>query len=142
MSPGSSLCFWAENWVKTRPEIAPSVFCYFYRLRRSRVRVVHSFASVSDFPCHAFVSSTHSRHSCRLQSTRTRQARARVAANFSIPRARVSHACASMLAGYLLSFLCSFHFCKLPLHSLSHSCPIKPETLNKRITTSNGIKEN
>ena len=47
---------------------------------------------------------------------------------------------ASMLAGHLLSFLCSFHFYKLPFHSLSHSCPIKPETLNTQIKASNGNK--
>ncbi|QHO57726.1 uncharacterized protein DS421_3g84700 [Arachis hypogaea] len=28
----------------------------------------------------------------------------------------------------------------LPLHSLSHSCPMKPETLNTQIKASNGNK--
>ncbi|QHO57888.1 uncharacterized protein DS421_3g86080 [Arachis hypogaea] len=108
----------------------------------SCVRVIHACASFSIFPCHAYASSTHSRHSCRLQSTRSRQACECVTAIFSNSRGRVSHASASMFASHLLSFLCSFHFCRLPLHSLRHSCPMKPETLNTRITTSNGIKEN
>ncbi|QHO15980.1 uncharacterized protein DS421_10g299620 [Arachis hypogaea] len=108
----------------------------------SRVRVGHAYASFDDFPLHACASGTRSRHLRKLQSTRTRQARVRVAVIFSKSRARVSHACVSLFAGCLLYFLCSFPFCKLPLHSLSHSCPMKPETFNTRITASNGIKEN
>ena len=108
---------------------------------------------IADRAGHAYASSTRSRHSAIFLVTRARRPRVRViradsnprvriTAFFSIPRGRVSHACASMFAGHHLSFLCSFHFCKLPLHSLSHSCPIKFETLNTRITASNGIKQN
>ena len=88
-----------------------------------RVRMVHVNASFVQTPIHAFTSGTRSRR-----------------CDFFISRARVSHALASVFAGHLLSFLCSFHFCKLPLHSLSHSCPMKPETLNTQIKASNGNK--
>ena len=142
MFPDFNLCFWVEIWVKTRPKIVFSVLCNFCRSRMSRVCVDHAYASFSDFSLHACASGTRSRHLRELQSTRTRQARARVAVILSKSRARVSHSFASLFAGCLFYFLCSFPFCKLPLHSLSHSCPIKPETLNTQITASNGIKEN
>ena len=80
MFPGFILCFWAKTWVKTRPKIVPSIFCYFCRSHRSRVCVSHTCTSFSDFSCHAFASFTRSCHSCRLYSTRLRQARIRVAA--------------------------------------------------------------
>ena len=118
---GSNLLF----WVKTGPKIAPSEFCRLCRSRTSRDRVIHADASFGVLLCHAGASSTPPRHLC-----------------YSNPRGRVSHAAASLLAGHLLNFLCSFHFCKLPFQSPIHSCPIKPETLNTQITASNGIKEN
>ena len=121
------LCFWVENRVKTRPEITPSIFCYFCRSRMSRVRVSHACASLVIFAFHACASGMRTRRLAKLYSMRTRQVRARVTVKISRSRECVSYACASMLAGCLLYFLCSFHFCKLPLHPLSHSCPIKPE---------------
>ena len=142
MFPGSNMLFWAKNWVKTWPKIAPSEFCRFCRSRTSRDRIIHAFASSSVLPCHACASSTPSRHLCSFHSMRSRQARERVTTISSISRGRLSHASASLFAGHLLNFLCSFHFCKPPLQFPSHSCPIKPGTLNTGVTESNGIKEN
>ena len=125
-------CFFGSNRAHNRP----SEFCKFCRSRTSRDHVIHAFASSSVLPCHACASSTQSRHLCSFQSMRSRQARERVTAISSVSRGRVSHAFASLLAGHLLNFLCSFHFCKLSLKSPTHSCPIKPETLNTQITAS------
>ncbi|QHO23869.1 uncharacterized protein DS421_12g367270 [Arachis hypogaea] len=86
--------------------------------------MVHAFASFVQTPIHAFASGTRSRR-----------------CEFSISRIRVGHALASLLAGHLLSFLCSFHFCKPPLQFPSHSCPMKPEIVNTHIKASNGIRE-
>ncbi|QHO47056.1 uncharacterized protein DS421_6g193040 [Arachis hypogaea] len=115
--------FLGRNLGQTRPKIIFSVLCNFCRSRMSRVCVGHAYASFSDFPLHACTSGTRSRHLRELQSTRMRQARVCVAVI-------LSKSCASLFAGCLLDFLCSFPFCKLPLHSLSHSSPIKPEILN------------
>ena len=93
MFSGSSLLFWAENWVKTGLKIVPSEFCRLCRLRMSRDRVIHAEASCGVLLCHAGASSTPPRHLC-----------------YSNPRGRVSHAAASLIAGHLLNFLCSFHF--------------------------------
>ena len=125
MSSGSSLLFWAENWVKTGPKITPSEFCRLCRSRMSRDRVAHADASFGVLLCHAVASSMRPRHSCYSMP------RGRVIHALSfLSRGRVIHAAASLLAGHLLNFLCSFHFCKLPFQSPTHSCPIKPETLN------------
>ena len=123
-----NLCFWAKNWVEIRPRISASDFCNsadrahhaiassmqtrHSRFSLPRVRVVHASASLVLFH------STRSCHPC-----------GRVTAICSSPRGRVVHAAASLLAGHLLNFLCSFHFCKLPFQSPTHSCSIKPETL-------------
>ena len=98
-------------------------------------------ADSADRACHVIASSRRSRHPAFCLATRARRPRLRVTCAVSNPRGRVSHASASLLAGHLLNFLCSFYFCKLPFQSPSHSCPIKPETLNTQITASNGIKE-
>ena len=104
------------------------VIASFMRTRHSRfslprVRVVHASASLVLF-----------------QSARSREPCGRATANSFLPRGRVADAYASLLAGHLLNFLCSFHFCKLPSQSLTHSCTIKPETLNTQIMASNGNK--
>ncbi|QHN96822.1 uncharacterized protein DS421_18g622020 [Arachis hypogaea] len=79
MFPGSSLRFWGGNWVKTRPKIAPSIFCYFCRSHMSRIRVSHAYASLVVLACHAYASVTCTR----------------LCAD-SNPRVRVRHAHASM----------------------------------------------
>ncbi|QHN81804.1 uncharacterized protein DS421_20g690130 [Arachis hypogaea] len=56
MFSGSSLLFWAENWVKIGSKIAPSEFCRLCRSRMSRDRVIHADASFTFFPA------TRSRH--------------------------------------------------------------------------------
>jgi len=115
MFPGSNMLFWAKNWVKTGPKIAPSKFCKFCRSRMSHDRVIQAFVSSSVLPCHACASSTPSRHLCSLQSARSCETCVPVTAISSMSHGRVSHASASLLAGHLLNFLCSFHFfCKLP----------------------------
>ncbi|QHO53792.1 uncharacterized protein DS421_2g51080 [Arachis hypogaea] len=91
------------------------------RFSLPRVRVVHASALLVLFH------SAWSHEPC-----------GRVTAISPLSREHVSHDA----AGYLLNFLCSFHFCLLPFQSPTHPCPIKPETLNTQITASNGIKEN
>jgi len=133
------ICF---SGPKTGSKQGPKLPLANFADSADRAIVIHTFASSSVLPCHACTSSTPSRHLCSFQSMRSHQARERVTVISSISRGRVSHASASLLAGHLLNFLCSFHFCKPPFQSPSHSCPIKPETLNTQITASNGIKEN
>ena len=137
--PDFNLCLWAENWVEMWPRISASDFC-----------------NSADRACHAIVSSMRTRHSrfslprvrvvhasaslVLFQSARLREPCGCVTANSFLPRGRVADAYASLLAGHLLNFLCSFHFCKLRSQSLTHSCPIKPETLNTHIKASIGNK--
>jgi len=134
--------FLGQNLGQNATRNCPQHFLNFLQIEHvththcSRVRVVWWFSSPRVHVWHALGSLRE------LQSMRTCQARVRVAAIFSISRGRVSHASTSVFAGHLLGFLCSFHFCKLPLHSLSHSFLMKPETLNTRIMALNGIKEN
>ncbi|QHO23294.1 uncharacterized protein DS421_12g362350 [Arachis hypogaea] len=45
MFSGSSLLFWAENWVKIGSKIAPSESYRLCRSRMSRDRVIHANAS-------------------------------------------------------------------------------------------------
>ncbi|QHO46692.1 uncharacterized protein DS421_6g189780 [Arachis hypogaea] len=109
------------------------------RLRTSRGRVIHADASFAFFPA------TRSRRprfcvTCAFQSVRSCEPCGRVTTNSFLPRGRIADAYASLLAGHLINFLCSFHFCKLPSQSLTHSCPIKPETLNTQIKASNDNK--
>ena len=141
MFPGSSLLFWAKNWVKTGPKIAPSDSADY----ADRVR--HAIASPMRTRHSAFCFSTRARCprlrvACAIPSARSREPCSRVNTIFSLSRGRVIHAAASLLAGHLLNFLCSFYFCRIRFQSPTHSCPIKPETLNTQITASNGIKEN
>ena len=67
MFSGSSLLFWAENWVKIRPEIAPS-----------------DSADYADRACHAVASSMRPRHSAFYFATRSRRPRVRVVRAFPI----------------------------------------------------------
>ena len=83
MFPGSNMIFWAENWVKTGPKIAPSEFC---RSRTSRDHVIQAFASSSVLPCHACASSIPLRHLCSFQSARSREPCVRVTSRWSSPQ--------------------------------------------------------
>ena len=112
-----------------------SAFCFATRSRHPCGRVTRAI------PCRVVASSMRLCHCDFLFFARSRHPCGRVASNCSLPRGPVIHAAGSILAGHLLNFLCSFHFCKLPLQSPTHSCPIKPETLNTQITASNGIKK-
>ena len=128
-----------KTGLKSGPETLPATFeilliAYVTRTHHSRGRVIRRFS----FPCGRVV---HASASLLLfQSTRPRHLCGRVTMNSSLPCDRVADAYASLLAGHLLNFLYSFHFCKLPSQPLTHSCPIKPETLNTQIKASNGNK--
>ncbi|QHN79104.1 uncharacterized protein DS421_19g667220 [Arachis hypogaea] len=76
----------------------------------SRGRVIQADASFGVSLYHVGASSTLPRHLCSFQFARPRHPCGRVIAISSLPRGRVIHAAASLLAGHLLNFLCSFHF--------------------------------
>jgi len=148
--PDFNLCLWAENWVEMWPRISASDFCNSAdRTRHAiassmrtchscfsqpRVRVVHASTSLVLFQ------SARLREPCGRVTAISFLPRGRVTVNSFLPHGRVADAYASLLAGHLLNFFCSFHFCKLPSRSLTHSCPIKPETLNTHIKASIGNK--
>ena len=126
---------------KQGPKSPPAILqimqiAHVTRSRHSCGRVIRRFASPRGCVVHASASLM------LFQSARSCEPCGRVTTISALSCGRVIHAAASLLAGHLLNFLCSFHFCKPPFQSPSHSCPIKPETLNTQITASNGIKEN
>ncbi|QHO38861.1 uncharacterized protein DS421_4g124090 [Arachis hypogaea] len=102
-----------KTGLKSGPETLPATseilqIAYVTRTHHSRGRVLRRFA----FPCGRVV---HASASLLLfQSARPRHSCGRVTEDSSLPHGRVADAYASLLAGHLLNFLYSFHFCKLP----------------------------